>query len=115
MLPLVTEFSLILPEFSRFFLILGGVTPPHLPVATPLNIHHDLVIIQSRLEAIVLWALKKTLGSVAFIMATDLNILLTIYQETLIFTIGQQEMVILIFIALDLNLNQTVVNHFQYQ
>ena len=44
MLPLVTEFSIILPEFSlilpefpRFFKILGGCdTPPHPPVATPL-------------------------------------------------------------------------------
>ena len=33
MLPLVTEFSLSLPEFSRFLKILGGVTPP--PPHTP--------------------------------------------------------------------------------
>ena len=35
----MTEFSLILPEFSQFLKILGGVTPhtpPHPPVATPL-------------------------------------------------------------------------------
>ena len=33
MLPLVTEFSIILPEFPRFFKILGGGcdTPPHPP------------------------------------------------------------------------------------
>ena len=45
MLPLVTEFSIILPEFSlilpefpRFFKILGVCdTPPHPPVATPLR------------------------------------------------------------------------------
>ena len=40
MLPLVTEFSLSLPEFSRFLKILGGCdTPLHTPtppVATPL-------------------------------------------------------------------------------
>ena len=32
MLPLVTEFSLSLPEFSQFLKILGGCdTPPHTP------------------------------------------------------------------------------------
>ena len=35
MLPLVTEFSLILPEFSRFLKILGGCNTP--PVVTPLT------------------------------------------------------------------------------
>ena len=39
MLPLVTEFSLSLPEFSRFLKMFGGggVTHPTPPVATPLR------------------------------------------------------------------------------
>ena len=64
MLPLVTEFSLSLPEFSRFLKIFGGCDTPPLhtpPVATPLIVCAELFL---RHGALIRWHLGQMLKSV---------------------------------------------------